>query len=133
MSEKSASIASGQTNAVETLSSIIARLGDCPKTTEYRDFVRDSGFCRGDDTKNDRIRLADAVLLELAERLDECGATEPYWRQRTEAAEAEVERLRQSSKARNDELYNRWVAEVTKREQAEADRNACAEARRVKR
>ena len=54
-------------------------------------------------------------------------------RQRAEAAEAEVERLRQSSKARNDELYNRWVAEVTKREQAEADRNACAEARRVKR
>ena len=91
----------------DALSSLIAKLGDCPKTTSYRNFaamLRKSSVVDVEQA-DAAMDAADAALLELAKRCDALSRPEValrMWKARAESAEARVAELERYLKAGHD-------------------------------
>ena len=106
---------------MSTLSDIIARFGDCSRTEEYLN--RETWVGSDHDGKTYTLKpvdLADAALLELAERCDALSRPEValrMWKVRAEAAEATVI----AKAAQVETLVKERRAERKRAEAAEAD------------
>ena len=91
------------------LSSLIAKLGDCPRTEIWAS-VTTAGHRATVNSQEDQAALiiidaADAALLELAKRCDALSRPEValrMWKARAESAEARVAELERYLKAGHD-------------------------------
>jgi len=76
----------------DTLSSLIAKLGDCPKTTAYLSATK--MYREGRVPLTNVVARADAALLELAQMVEKWIDRDyedcDKWMQRAEAAEADL-------------------------------------------
>ena len=111
----------------DTLSSLIAKLGDCPRTEEY--LAQHARLVYPESAYAEMFNEADAALLELAEKLEGALAINAECWSKREAAEARVAELAQHSVEWQQKAYDENHLKV----QAQEERDwARAEVERLK-